>query len=390
MAPETPQTARVALLGEVSHRPGNVSMGGTGAGLIRLAGALGAQGWPVDLVTSGEGRLDAYGEVLPARVTGHAIGTGGRLRQTTRLLLYVLRQRPAVLVARDSRAIDLALAARRLSPVPFALVCALHSFANIRPANSASAAARREKRFERIARLADCLLTVSPGMLEAAKARFDTPCRRYAMIPNPAFEPERIARARQRTVPRPGPGSHVVFVGRLARQKDLPTLLQAFALVARSRRDAWLTILGDGPERSALEALARQLGVAGQTRFLGFVKEPLTYLMDADVFALASDHEAFGYVLVEALSAGVPVVSTDCPHGPAFILGGGNYGRLVPIGDAQAMAGAILETLEAPPDPGKLRERAHAFDADSVATQYGLLFRELIDARPTHAGQRTT
>lgn len=382
----TRSAPRVALLGEVSHRPGNVSVGGTGAGLIRLAGALTAQGWPVDLVTASAGRLQSYGETPPRAVATHALGDTGRPLQSARLLRYLIRHRPAVMVARDSRAIDLALRVKRISPVPFSLVCALHSFANLRPEGSASAEARKRRRFRRIGEHADCLLTVSPGMLEAAKGRLGERCRRYAMIPNPAYQPERVARARQRPAARPGSGSHIVFVGRLARQKDLPTLLRAFAGVLQDRPDAWLTLLGEGPERAALEALAAGLGIAGRTRFLGFVPEPLAHLMAADVFALASEHEAFGYVLVEALAAGVPVVSTDCPHGPAYILAGGEYGRLVPVGDADAMAQAIAATLDDPPDPRKLVQRARDFDADTVAAQYGRLFLELLDGNPGRTG----
>lgn len=377
---------RIALLGEVSHRPGNVSVGGTGAGLIRLAGALSAQGWTVDLVTASAWRLQSYGEAPPPAIATHAVGEAGRLRQSSRLLRYLVRHRPAVMVAQDSRAIDLALRVKRLSPVRFSLVCALHNLATLRPDASASAEARKRQRFRRIAQHADCLLTVSPGMLEAAKERLGERCRRYAMIPNPAYQPERIARARQHPVARPGPGSHVVFVGRLAKDKDLPTLLRAFASVLRDRPDAWLTLLGEGPERAALEALVTGLGIAGRTRFLGFVPEPLEHLMAADVFALASEHEAFGYVLVEALAAGVPVVSTDCPHGPAYVLAGGEYGRLVPVGDADAMAQAIAATLDDPPDPRKLVQRARDFDADTVAAQYGRLFLELLDGNPGRTG----
>ena len=131
----------------------------------------------------------------------------------------------------------------------------------------------------------------------------------------------------------------ILSAGRLSAQKDFPTLIRAFATL-RATREARLVILGgataDGKteiRQQDLVALAEGLGVASDICLLGFMSNPYAYMARSKVFALSSAWEGFGNVLVEALACGCPVVSTDCPFGPAEILEGGRYGRLVQVGD---------------------------------------------------------
>ena len=116
--------------------------------------------------------------------------------------------------------------------------------------------------------------------------------------------------------------------------------------------------------------LAAELGIGCDVELPGFAPNPLAYMARAAVFVLSSTWEGFGNVLVEALACGCPVVSTDCPSGPAEILDRGRYGRLVPVGDDAAMAEAILATLDAPPDPNVLRARGGLFSADRAVESY--------------------
>ncbi len=90
----------------------------------------------------------------------------------------------------------------------------------------------------------------------------------------------------------------------------------------------------------------------------------------AGVFVLSSRYEGLSNVLIQALACGCPVVSTDCPHGPAEIVEGGAYGRLVPVGDAQAMAAAIQATLDEPPDRNRLRQRGAYFTVERAVDAY--------------------
>jgi glycosyltransferase involved in cell wall biosynthesis len=182
----------------------------------------------------------------------------------------------------------------------------------------------------------------------------------------------------------PGSPPVVLGVGRLTTQKDFPTLLKAFARV-RAVRPARLLILGEGKKRTQLELLARQLGVAADVALPGFTPNPFPYMMRASVFVLSSAWEGLPGVLIEAMACGCPVVSTDCPSGPAEILERGAYGPLVPVGDDAALAEAILSVLETPPDPERLRGRAALFSADHAADQYlELLLGPCGGAQPTH------
>jgi glycosyltransferase involved in cell wall biosynthesis len=161
----------------------------------------------------------------------------------------------------------------------------------------------------------------------------------------------------------------VLAAGRLRASKDFGTLLEAFARVRRTRT-ARLMVLGEGGEREALARQARRLRVDGDVEFPGFVANPFAYMARAGVFVLTSRYEALGNVLVEALACGCSVVSTDCPVGPAEVLDGGRYGRLVPVGDVEALAGAIAAALDSPDAPERLEKRAADFSAGRIADLY--------------------
>jgi glycosyltransferase involved in cell wall biosynthesis len=102
----------------------------------------------------------------------------------------------------------------------------------------------------------------------------------------------------------------------------------------------------------------------------GFHPDPTPFYKTADLFVLSSDYEGFGNVIVEALACGTPVVSTDCPSGPGEILDSGRYGRLVPVGDAPALAGAMAAALDDTPDRDALIRRSDDFAPDVAARKY--------------------
>ena len=166
----------------------------------------------------------------------------------------------------------------------------------------------------------------------------------------------------------------VLAAGKMKPQKDFPTLLRAFAQL-RERKACRLIILGSGPLEGELRGLAETLGVADDVAFPGHVGNPFAYLARAQLFALSSAWEGLPNVLIEALACGCPIVSTDSPGGASEILEAGRHGRLVPVGDAAAMAAAMEETLAAPPPAGDLRRRAADFSIERAAKAYGeLLF----------------
>jgi len=170
----------------------------------------------------------------------------------------------------------------------------------------------------------------------------------------------------------------ILGVGRLDYQKDFFTLINAFAIVRQSLKSR-LVILGEGKVRSELEQLVSKLGLEDEVSLPGYIKNPYPYMKNADVFVLSSYYEGLGYVLLEALAVGTPIVSTNCPSGPDEVLEHGKYGRLVGVQDANGLASAILATLSEPPDPQLLQKRARDFHLDSIVEQYLNALNKLVE-----------
>lgn len=164
-------------------------------------------------------------------------------------------------------------------------------------------------------------------------------------------------------------GARILTVGNLKPQKNHALLIRSFAALRR-HRPAKLMILGDGPLRPQLEALAASLQIADDVLFRGYTIDPWAFYASAHVFVLSSDYEGFGNVLVEAMRCGLTVVSTDCMSGPREILADGAYGNLVPVGDQQALAEAMQEALRRPMDPALLRSRAEELSGVHNADKY--------------------
>jgi glycosyltransferase involved in cell wall biosynthesis len=174
-----------------------------------------------------------------------------------------------------------------------------------------------------------------------------------------------------------GEGARILAVGTLKPVKNHELLLQAFARVA-SKRPARLMILGEGSNRPTLEGLADRLGIADRVSMPGSMVDLAPFYRSANVFALSSDNEGFGNVLVEAMHHGLTVVSTNCPTGPSEILDDGRFGYLTPCGDVEAFAEAIDRACDQPFPPGLLKDRAEALSGPHVIDQYlALLLPEL-------------
>lgn len=174
-----------------------------------------------------------------------------------------------------------------------------------------------------------------------------------------------------------GNGPVILAVGGLRRVKDFPTLIRALARLQCEPRPR-LMILGEGRQRRALHGLITRLGLAGRVALPGFVADPYPWIASARLLALTSRREGLGNVLVEAMALGTPVVATDCPGGVRELLGNGQHGALVPVGNAQALAAAIAATLAHPPDPARLQAQAAPYRIGAAAAAYLGFFRALL------------
>jgi len=139
----------------------------------------------------------------------------------------------------------------------------------------------------------------------------------------------------------------IISAGRLSHQKDYPTLIDAFSQV-RKTHYCRLIILGDGPEKAALEDYIRNLHLESSIDLHQAVSNPFSYIAKASLFVLSSRYEGMPNALIEAQACNCPVVSTACETGPTELLLNGEAGALVPVGDAAAMARAIVDVLDNP------------------------------------------
>jgi glycosyltransferase involved in cell wall biosynthesis len=139
----------------------------------------------------------------------------------------------------------------------------------------------------------------------------------------------------------------VLAVGRHVAQKGFDLLLQAWAVVAKAVPLVRLRVIGDGPLRTAHERLAQALGVASRVEWVAPTSHIEAHYRDAAVFVLSSRYEGMPIVLLEAQALGVPTVAFDCPTGPSEVLTP-QTGRLVPLGDVNALAAALIELLSSP------------------------------------------
>ncbi|MDY6785830.1 MAG: glycosyltransferase [Cyanobacteriota bacterium] len=220
---------------------------------------------------------------------------------------------------------------------------------------------------------ANGVIAVSGGMARALEKRLHWHKGTVATIYNPVIDEHLLAQA-QLSPQHPWLEANQppVFLaaGRLTAAKDFSTLIQAFALARQRVPGIRLLILGEGPQRAKLEAMAQELGVDSEIDFPGFVKNPYSYMSRARVFVLSSRWEGLPTVLIEAIACGCQVVATDCPHGPKEILESGKYGRLVPVGDIEALAEAMQSVLNDPIAEDRLQERSLDFSIKSAVAQY--------------------
>jgi len=365
-------------------------LGGGGAEMqaLRVANALDPAEFEVDVAVCRAGgeyeRLlaptAALHHLAPARVRSSTVGLVAAALPLRRL---VQQRAPHIVCSfMDGANAVAALAVRRSGGHPRLVACVQNPLSQElddprHPVKRAVFAAVR-RTYPR----ADAIVALARGVAADLVHHIPDAAPRVTVIHNAGVDDGLPERARQPLDPDVGPVPHplVLACGRLAPQKGYPDLLDAFASI-QPDTGATLWILGDGPDRRALEARVAQLRLAQAVRFLGFRKNPYAFMSRADVFVLSSLYEGFGNVVVEAMASGAPVVATDCPHGPGEIIRDGESGLLVPVADPARLAAAIRRVLQDRTLAGHLvaqgRRRAQDFHVTKIGAEYAALFRRL-------------
>lgn len=222
---------------------------------------------------------------------------------------------------------------------------------------------------------------VSRGIMESSRQLWPSITKKLRLAWNPVDSGDLARRART-SLPA-GLASCfsapvILAVGRLEPQKAFHLLLEAHALLRERGINQHVCIAGNGSQRAFLERRARELGVEDSVWLPGFV-DPAPLMGRARVLAVSSLFEGCPLVMVEALSAGLPIVAADCPAGPREIIEDGRWGTLVPMNDAVALANALENTLRNPPDATRRRElmqRAAAFAPAPCLSTWECLLEE--------------
>ena len=394
------QDAKAALgPGRVAFVLPHLGGGGGERSTLALARGLLERGHSVDILHLYD-RV-AYTEEVPpkARVFVLALGTApsnGRAFQLpskldfrTRLALrrrhlvhaqwiadYLNRCKPDVLFSslEDAKVASL-----------LAIQCADHkpSLSLIVRCDVRSRRRRYRRLYQRLFPHADHVVGVSQGVTAGVVRDIGIPKSRVSTIYNPVITKELFDKA-SAAPSHPwfsvdGPPI-VLAAGRLARAKNYPILLRAFATACKNRQ-LRLIILGTGSWRSRLERLVRRLDLSGSVSMPGWEPNPFALMSRASLFAHASRWEGLSGVLIQAMACGCPCVSTNCLSGCDEILDYGRLGPLVPVGDHEALAAAMLRVLDAPPDKAALRAQAMKFSAESSIAGYEQLITRLAEGR---------
>ncbi|MFF2437247.1 glycosyltransferase family 4 protein [Streptomyces sp. NPDC058107] len=233
-------------------------------------------------------------------------------------------------------------------------------------------------------RTLDAVVTTTEADADAYRAKMRLPGVPILAVPNsvPATD----------IPPADGTARVIAAAGRLTRAKRFDLLIDAFADVTAHHPDWSLRIFGTGTDKDRLQQLIDNHSLGKQATLVGSRSPIEPEFAQASIVAVASDAESFGMTIVEAMRCGVPVVSTDCPLGPAEIIHDGVDGRLVPVGDRKALADALLDLIA---DEGTRRrmgqaalDTARRYDPGPIARTYDELFAELAASRRSRARQR--
>lgn len=295
------------------------------------------------------------------------------------------RQRPDIVLSFLTRANIAAIAGARMLAIPCVISERVQNSAHLGDGLSA-VLAKQAIRFSYPH--AERIIAVSEGVANDLEDAFGVPKAKTIVVNNP-IDAAAISRRAVEPAPLAIEGPYIVSVGRLTSVKNFALLIEAFKSSAYQGK---LLIIGEGPERARLEQQIRDADLAGRVMLPGYLENPFPLIKRADMFVSPSNAEGFPNALVEAMALGAPVISTNCPSGPAEILANtgrhsikglteGAFGILTPTDDAPALARAIDTLL----DPAvrtawgaKARTRVADFSVERAKDSYWAVLREVM------------
>lgn len=293
-----------------------------------------------------------------------------------KLVRYLQQNQPKVLLSATHFLNEIAVLAKHLARVSTKVMVSEHTTLSLEAKYVEQISARLAPLTTRLLYpLADQIIAVSDGVAQDLAHTSGLSIDTIKVIYNPVLLPEFFKVAQEPVAHpwfQPGQPPVILGVGRFVRQKDFPTLIRAFSEV-RQHRPARLLLLGGGRDWSQLQALIQELQLENEVELVEFVANPYAYMSKAAVFVLSSQWEGLPTVLIEAMALGISIVATDCKSGPAEVLNSGKYGSLIPVGNSQMMAQAILDMLQSP-SPCQDQAWLQQFTLENSVEQYLKLF----------------
>lgn len=322
--------------------------GGAERVMLNMANEMARMGENIDFVVAkAEG---PYLQQVSEQINLVDLHAGRTAKSLLPLAKYLKNEKPAVLISGLDHVNVIAVLAKKIAGTRTRNIITLHNTFSVKMQNKGffSRAGVIRLLLRHYYPAADEIVAVSEGVAADYVNVTGLPRTRIKVIYNPVINDELLRKARER-IEHPWFADKaepiILSVGRLSEQKNYAALIRAVAMV-REKIPVRLMILGEGELRESLETLRQNLNLTDHVLLPGFVGNPYKYMAQADLFVLSSKWEGLPTVLIEALAVGTPVVSTNCRSGPDEILEGGKLGRLVPVDDVDALACAIIESLE--------------------------------------------
>ncbi len=355
-----------------------LTYGGAERVIIDIANNLSKRGYLIDIVLAKGGNI--YLEEISPSVNIINLNCKSTILSIFSLSKYIKKYSPNGIISALSHANCVALLSRKIMNKNIKVVV---SERNISYRNTLNKIGFKRIILDLLIKYlypeAKCIVTVSEGVRESIIDTYKFKRNQVKAIFNPC-DFKKINKLKSKSISnyeinnafKSENQKIILSVGSLTIQKNYSLLIKAFKIVRREI-NCKLIILGEGPERSKLEELCRNLGIDSKSIFFpGFIANPFPYMKDCDLYVMSSLWEGLPNVLIQALACNCKIISTDCDAGPREILEDGKWGRLIKVNDLNELANAMIEELRSKNKnlSNSSKGRLNRFNIDKVTNQY--------------------